>query len=48
MPKTLDRRTFIARGAAVAGGGLLSTTALERLNAANASAPKGRRHHSES
>ena len=48
MPKTLDRRTFIARGAAVAGGGLLSTTALERLNAANASASKGRRHHSES
>ena len=48
MPNTLDRRTFIARGAAVAGGGLLSTTALERLNAANASPSKGRPHHSES
>ncbi len=48
MSNTLDRRTFIARGAAVAGGGLLSTTALERLSAANASASKGHPRRSDS
>ena len=48
MPDTLDRRTFITRGAAVAGGGLLSTTALERLSAANASTARGRPPHGDS
>ena len=45
MPGTLDRRTFISRGAAVAGGGVLSATALERLSlrdAAEAAGPKRR------
>ena len=36
MEPGLDRRTFISRGAAVAGGGLLSTGAIERLVARDA------------
>jgi secreted PhoX family phosphatase len=48
MPYTLDRRTFIARGAAVAGGGLLSTAALERLSVASASERKAHPAHNDS
>jgi secreted PhoX family phosphatase len=35
---TLDRRSFLGRGALLAGGGLLSATALERLTARSAHA----------
>ncbi len=43
MSTTLDRRTFIARGAAA---GLLSTAALERLGSASAAgASRGHGHH---
>ena len=45
MEAGLDRRTFISRGAAVVGGGLLSAGAVERLVARDA---LGRRHpHAE-
>ncbi len=43
MPGTLDRRTFISRSAAVAGGTVLSATALERLAARDVAAANGRR-----
>ena len=45
MSTTLNRRTFIARGAAAAGGGLLSTGALERLVARDAHARARRPRH---
>ena len=43
MSSTLNRRSFITRGAAAAGGGLASTAALERLLAGDAAAAPGRR-----
>ena len=43
MPGTLDRRTFISRSAMVAGGGVLSATAFERLAALDGAEAAGRR-----
>ena len=43
MSSTLNRRSFITRGAAAAGGGLASAAALERLLAGDAAAAPGRK-----
>ncbi len=48
MPTTLNRRGFIARGAAAAGGGLLTTSALERLLRGDASATPRHSHSGDS